>query len=38
MPIIACLVMPSSVAMRRPAEDIKKINALRMASIKGTRR
>jgi len=35
MPIIACLVMPSSVTMRRPAEDIKKINALRMASIKG---
>ena len=35
MPIIACLVMPSSVSMRRPAEEIKKINALRMASIKG---
>jgi lysophospholipase L1-like esterase len=35
MPIIACLVMPSSVSMRRPADDIKKINALRMASIKG---
>ena len=35
MPIVACLVMPSSVSMRRPAEDIKKINALRMASIKG---
>ena len=35
MPIVACLVMPSSVAMRRPAEEIKKINALRMASIKG---
>ena len=35
MPIIACLVMPSSVAMRRPVEDIKKINALRLASIKG---
>jgi lysophospholipase L1-like esterase len=35
MPIIACLVMPSSVTMRRPSEDIKKINALRMASIKG---
>jgi len=35
MPIVACLVMPSSVAMRRPAEDIKKINALRMQSIKG---
>jgi lysophospholipase L1-like esterase len=35
MPIIACLVMPSSIAMRRPAEEIKKINALRLASIKG---
>ena len=35
MPIIACLVIPSSVTMRRPAEEIKKINALRMASIKG---
>jgi lysophospholipase L1-like esterase len=35
MPIVACLVMPSSVTMRRPAEDIKRINALRMASIKG---
>jgi lysophospholipase L1-like esterase len=35
MPIIACLVMPSSSAMRRPSEDIKKINALRMQSIKG---
>jgi lysophospholipase L1-like esterase len=35
MPIVACLVMPSSVSMRRPAEEIKKINALRMASIKG---
>jgi lysophospholipase L1-like esterase len=35
MPIIACLVMPSSVTMRRPAEEIKKINALRLASIKG---
>ena len=35
MPIIVCLVMPSSVTMQRPAEDIKKINALRMASIKG---
>ncbi|MEO5822213.1 MAG: GDSL-type esterase/lipase family protein, partial [Vicinamibacteraceae bacterium] len=35
MPIIACLVMPSSVTMRRPAEEIKKINTLRMASIKG---
>jgi lysophospholipase L1-like esterase len=35
MPIIACLVMPSSVSMRRPAEEIKKINALRMASIEG---
>jgi lysophospholipase L1-like esterase len=35
MPIIACLVMPSSVTMRRPADDIKKINALRLASIKG---
>jgi lysophospholipase L1-like esterase len=35
MPIIACLVMPSSITMRRPVEDIKKINALRMASIKG---
>jgi lysophospholipase L1-like esterase len=35
MPIIACLVMPSSSAMRRPAEEIKKINALRMQAIKG---
>jgi lysophospholipase L1-like esterase len=35
MPIITCLVMPSSVTMRRPAEDIKKINALRLAAIKG---
>jgi lysophospholipase L1-like esterase len=35
MPIIACLVMPSSTAMRRPAEEIKKINALRLAAIKG---
>jgi lysophospholipase L1-like esterase len=35
MPIIACLVMPSSVTMRRPADEIKKINALRLATIKG---
>jgi len=35
MPIIACLVMPSSVTMRRPVEEIKRINTLRLASIKG---
>ena len=35
MPIVACQVMPSSASMRRPAEEIKKINALRMAAIKG---
>jgi lysophospholipase L1-like esterase len=35
MPIVACLVMPSSSAMRRPAEAIKRINALRLQSIKG---
>jgi lysophospholipase L1-like esterase len=35
MPIVACLVMPSTAGMGRPPDAIKKINALRLASIKG---
>ena len=35
MPIVLCLVMPSSASKARPAEAIEAINAALMASVKG---
>ena len=35
MPIILCNVMPSSAAKKRPADQIKKINQLYFAAVKG---
>jgi lysophospholipase L1-like esterase len=35
MPIILCNVMPSSVAKKRPADQIEKINQLYFAAVKG---
>ncbi len=35
MPIVLCQVFPSSDTKRRPAEQIKKINALYAAAVKG---
>jgi lysophospholipase L1-like esterase len=37
MPIVLCLVFPSSEAMRRPADKIREINRLCMAAVKGDR-
>ena len=34
MPIVLCLVFPSSESMRRPAEKIKAVNALYLAAVK----
>jgi lysophospholipase L1-like esterase len=35
MPVILCAVFPSSASKKRPAEQIKKINQLYMAAVKG---
>jgi lysophospholipase L1-like esterase len=35
MPVVLCLVMPSSASKRRPAEAIQAINELTMAVVKG---
>ncbi len=35
MPIVLCQVFPSSASKRRPADQIKKINALYAAAVKG---
>lgn len=35
LPIVLCLVFPSSESMRRPADKIKEINALYEAAVKG---
>lgn len=37
MPVILCQVFPSSASKRRPAEQIKKINQLYAAAVKGDR-
>jgi hypothetical protein len=35
MPIVLCQVFPSSASMRRPASQIKAVNALYLAAVKG---
>lgn len=37
MPIVLCNIFPSSASKKRPAEEIKKINALYAAAVKGDR-